>query len=244
MAAARARAAAQAMPVIGVLARRSPATDRQRLRSAFRQGLRSWLSSKARTCDRIPLGGRRSRQLPRAGGRSGRESSRDRSGRTLAARCPSRDHDNPDRLRVGGDPVGAGSCPASTDRAATSPASLSNTAVTGQKRLELLREIVPQARRLSASAIPTPESPEASRPNSGGERRARGAGIGLQILDAPARDESIERASRRSVQRGRRARGSGDPIFTHHRVSIVAHACARTRFPRSIRIANTSRPAA
>ena len=150
-----ARAQQPAMPVIGFLAARSP-DDRAHFLTAFRQALRNRLCRGPERGDRISLGGGSIRSTAGAGSRSGSPPGRgDRSHDTpVGSWRQGGNHDDPDRLRTGGDPVKLGLV-ASLNRPGGNVTGINFfTAELGAKRLGLLRELVPGAVRVAVLVNP------------------------------------------------------------------------------------------
>ena len=142
-----------------------------------------------------------------AGGRDRRER------RTCGARGQGGDHDNSDRLRrpatIRSELVWS---PASTGRAATSPASVFFAAELAAKRLELLHELVPKAARIAVLVDPTNPDTETELRDVQAAARA----IGLQILIVECQQRTRNRCGLCNVRpsgAGALLVGSG-PFFT------------------------------
>ena len=124
--------------------------------------------------DRISLGGGSIRSTAGTGGRSGPPSGgRDRCDRRppLALAAKAATTTIPIVFTTGGDPVKAASSPASTGRAATSPGVSLFTCSLAAKRLELLRELVPEP--TSIAVLVNPSNPRYRDLNEATCRRRR-----------------------------------------------------------------------
>ena len=204
------------MPVIGFL----HGHDRRRVRSAliaaFRQGLKeSRLRRGPERGDRVSLGGGPIRPPAGAGGRSGPPpGGRDRHRRHRRRR--SRPRPRPRQFRSSSRPAATRSrlvsSPASTGRAAMSPASASVNDARGESGWSCCTSWCRQPRRSSHAREPdSPRMPSQSRKTC---RRRRARWAGVSTLRPPAANARSTRPSRASTQRRLGALFvGGDPFF-------------------------------
>ena len=217
-----------------------------RLLSAFRQGLKEagyvegqnvaieyrWAEGQI---DRLPALAAESGAPP--GRRDRREAARPQHWRPR--RRPRRSRSS---SRIGDDPVKLGWSPASTGRAATSRVSIFLPLSWRAKRLELLRELVPEATRLAVLVNPT--NAAMPRPN---ERRAGG---GPRAWGCKSRS-STRAPSARSMRPSRRLRSerldalfvAADPLL-HQPARSTRALAARHAVPAIYGIVSSSKPAA
>ena len=141
----------------------------------------------------------------------------------FGTRGEKRDLDDPDRLRRRRRPGrGRASSPVSPGRAATSRASASMLVELMPKRLELLSELVPQAKVIAL--LVNPNNPNAERMIRDVQEAARAKGVQLLILKASTESE-IDAAFATLVQLHAGALVVGnDPFFGSRREQLVALA--------------------
>ena len=244
-----ARAQQPAMPVIGFLERRSPSACAPSC-AAFRQGLSEagYVEGQNVAIEYRWAEGQYDR-LPAAGGRSGSPPGRrDRraGSRTAALAAKAATTTIPIVFAIGERPGQASAwSPASTGRAATSPASVVLSSELGGKAAGTAARAGAQAATdcacWSIRPIPTAELQIARRAGGG----ARRSGCKLDRSERQQRAARSTRPSRRSSQRaGRRALVGADPFFTSRRDQLVALGGA-PRAARDLSVARvSSKPAA